>query len=246
MLLPNHKGYTEEALRNVDIGTDIKNQIIVGSTANDLCEFTNEMQSLIHSKDVMDGLVGSKEKAFGFSAIYQSHFGDLTSMHSMAKASGESPETTRSEIISWFQFLNGLALGSIVIDPDAKIGEDSVPIREIFSKHTIEYDQIFDSEDMFEIKNRAIGMMCHLIQDLFTYSHCNRNSHNEVLKFYCYQSQNKQKHKEGDHVITGLKQELLNQCRSCVENISNNIEYDYGQILSLDNDAQDSDGGIFA
>lgn len=245
MLLSHHKSHTEHALNNVGMDMTKKKEIVIGSFVNDLCEFTNEGQIFIPSKDVAHSLFGNKKKVFGSIAIYQSHFGNLASMHSMAKTDNEPPETTKNEIMAWFDFLNDLALGVISIEPDSKIGEDNTPIAEMFSNHSIEYDQVFDSENMAEIRSRSIGMMCHLIQDLFTQSHCQRSSHNEILMFYCYQSQNKNKHKEGDHAIPGLEQELARQCKKCVESITNNSAYDYNQILLLSSNAQNSGGGNF-
>jgi hypothetical protein len=246
MLLSHHRSHTEYALNNIEIDPEKKKEIIKGAFANDLCEFTNEGEIFIPSKDVIHSLFESKPKVFGSIAIYQSHFGNLASMHAMAKANNESPGNTRGEITAWFDFLNNLTLGIISIDPDAMIGEDNTAISGMFSDHSIEYDQIFDSENLAQIRSRSIGMMCHLIQDLFTQSHCGRNSHNEIVMFYCYQAQNKQKHKEGDHAIIGLEQELTNQCRKCVESIMNNHAYDYSQVMVLSNSVQNSGGGAFS
>ena len=245
MLLSHHKGYTEGALISSGISNGAAEQVVIGCTANDLCEFTNEGQFFIPSKDDAYRLFGTKKSTFDSLAFYQSHFGNLAAMHAMAKVCDESPETTRSEIMAWFQFLNSLALGTIDIDPDAKIAGDNVPISGMFVNQTIEYDQIFDTEDKFEIRYRAVGMMCHLIQDAYTYSHCERGGRSEVLRFYCYEPQDKQKHKDGDHVIPGYEEVLRIQCRNCVESINNGIAYDCNQILCLSNDVQNSDGGIF-
>ena len=245
MLLSHHKGHTEEALKSSNMSTEAAKQVAIGCTANDLCEFTNEGQMFITSKDVAYRTFGTRAAIFGSIAIYQSHFGDLASMHAMANACGDSPQRTKNEVMAWFQFLNGLALGTISIDPNAKIGSDNVPISSMFANHNIEYDQILDTEDSFEIKNRALGMMCHLIQDAYTYSHCERGADNEIRKFYCYQPQDKQKHKDGDHVISGYEEVLQKQCKICVEIIGRGIEYDCSQILHLSHDAKNSDGGIF-
>lgn len=246
MLLSHHRSHTEYALNNIEMEPEKQKEIVKGSFVNDLCEFTNEGEIIIPSKDVIHRLFESKPRVFGSIAIYQSHFGNLTSMHSMAKATNESADTTKSEITAWFDFLNALALGLISIEPDSKVGEDNTTISGMFSDQSIEYDQIFDSENLTKIRSRSIGMMCHLIQDLFTQSHCERNNHNEIVMFYCYQAQNKQKHKEGDHAAISLEKELTKQCRKCVESIMNNNAYDYSQVLVLSNNVQNSDGGIFS
>jgi hypothetical protein len=238
MLLRLHVRHTQNALKNVGIEPDKIEEIIIGSTANDLCEITNEGQIFIPRFKIPHSILGSI-------AFIQSHFGNLASMHSMAKAINESPLTTKSEITAWFQFLNQVALGTVEIEPDKKVRDANVTISEMFSNHDIEYDQIFDSENEFKIKCRAIGMMCHLIQDLYTNSHCERNNHNEVVKFYCYQPQNKKKHKDGDQVMKGFEQELLNQCKNCIDSISSNKKYNFSQILLLSENVQSSDGGNF-
>lgn len=246
MLLSHHRSHTEYALNRVELEDDKKAEILKGAYANDLCEFTNEGEFFIPSKDVVHSLFGTKEKKFGFSAIYQSHFGNLAAMHAMAKSINEPPIETKNEIAAWFDFLNALALGKLSIDPDSKIGEGNTVISHMFSNHSIEYNQIFDSENMDEIKYRSIGMMCHLIQDLFTFSHCKRNSHNEITMFYYYEAQDKQKHKNGDFATPGLENELTKQCCKCIEDVTNGIAYNAAQVLILSKDAQYSSGGDFA
>ena len=246
MILSLHKSYTQNAVAEFGVDKNIGNEIIIGSLANDLCEFTNEGHNFIKTKDAVFDIFGMKEKIFGSIAIYQSHFGNLASMHAMAKADNEHPEITRQEIAAWFDFLNGVALGAIPVKPDKRIGEDNTPISDMFSSHSIEYGQIFDSEDAFGVKNRAIGMMCHLIEDLFTESHCLRDGHNEIRMFYFYSAQDKQKHKESDHAAGGLEQELQKQCNACIQSLQNNTAYDYGSILVLSGNAKESGGGAFA
>ncbi len=262
MLLGHHTSWTNNALDAVDINADQKEEIRIGCTVNDLCEITNETYPFILPQQILSSVItantvyeskddiyqsfGTMPFLFSNLAIFQSHFGSLASLHAMAKKNQEAPDVTQKEISSWFDFFNILAVGSLAINPQARIYQDNAALRSLFFRcRKIEYRQLFDTENYLEIKSRAVGMMCHLIQDLFTFSHCERNSKNEIRKFFYYELQDKEKHKQGDHVAAGLDQELLTQCKLCIENTARNIPYDYKQILILSQDAQPSDGGNF-
>ncbi|WP_417911227.1 hypothetical protein [Candidatus Electronema sp. PJ] len=254
MLLNRHKGYTEAALDGLTLNADIQKEITTGCIANDLCELT----------DIIDPFIGTHEfsqrvrsyaapearmapRSHSIIAVYETHFGDLASMHAMAKGKGESVEVTKIEIEHWFMFLNQVALGRRIVAPGKEIGDDTSPISHFFGKDSkIEYDQIFASENLFKIKNRAVGMMCHLIQDLFTISHCQRDSSKKIKKFYHYPSQNSTKHKEADDTIHISDQELIAHCRECIERISQKRPYNYLAILELTEHPQKSDDGPFA
>jgi len=166
-------------------------------------------------------------------------------MHAMAKAEGEAAEVTRDEIAMWFQFLNAVALGETSVDPDKEVRKDGSAIAPLFKDHDIEYEQIFDSDEAAEIQLRSQGMMCHVIQDLFTLSHCLRNPQNEICKFYYYGAQDRGEHSEADHGMPEHKQELIKQCANCLRSIKNGEAYEYEQVLALSNDPQVSDGGAF-
>jgi len=265
MLLGYHKSWTENALDAATISVKKKLEISIGCTVNDLCEISNETYLFIllqdlaspagtavlstpyESKDGIYQSFGTMPFLFGGLALYQSHFGSLASLHGMAKKPQELPQITRQEIISWFDFLNSVAVGSFTVKPVARFYNDSTAIRNLFFRcRKIEYRQLFDSEDPFAIKHRAIGMMCHLIEDLFTSSHCERNSNKEIRKFYSYELQDKTKHRLNDHAAIGMEQELAAQCKLCIDNTAKNIAYDYRPILTLSQDAQLADGGQFA
>lgn len=245
MLLKYHVKYSKAVIGGLNIDSVIREQVRIGATANDLCEFTNEGQIFLPSKDAIYGLVGSREKVFENSAIYQSHFGNLASMHAISKKPDEPASTTKNELVAWFEFLNDVALGNITIVPENKIASDSVQIRDMFTGGRIEYDQIFDTNETPKIKHRALGMMLHLIQDAYTFSHCERNDNDEVVRFYCYGLQNRAKHKSGDDVPAAQRNSLLNHCKICVQSILNGDRYNYNQILLLSSNSQNSAGGDF-
>ncbi len=245
MLLEHHVTYSLAAIDELNLQGEMREQIKIGATVNDLCEFTNEGQVFFPSKDLIHKSVGTRRGIFDNSALYQSHFGKLASLHAMSKKPADSAAITKEELGNWFDFLNDVALGNIAIIPDQVIAMDKVQIQGMFAGLKIKYEQIFDTNENKKIKIRAIGMMLHLIQDAYTASHCERNDKNEVLKFYCYALQDKSKHKSGDDVPDVHRSTLLYQCRNCVQGILEGQEYCYGDILSLSSNAQASDGGSF-
>ena len=247
MLLTHHIKYSKIAIDKLNIDRLEREQVMIGAKVNDLCEWTNEYQFFFPNKQEIQDIMSSRKELVFLEdrAIYQSHFGNLTSLHAMSKKPDEPASITKNELVEWFEFLNDVALGNKTIASKNKIVSDSVQISNMFTGETIKYRQIFDADDTFRIKYRALGMMLHLIQDAYTFSHCERDEKNKVVQFYSYKKQNKEKHTEGDDVQDAEKDTLLKQCKSCLENILNGNRYHYDQILSLSSNPQNSGGGIF-
>ncbi len=246
MLLKHHRRYTKDALRGLRLGKGVRPELITGVSANDLCEFTNEGQLLFPEKGTVRSLFGPKKGLLGHIAIWQSHFGSLASLHVMSKTPGEPAATTVAEVRSWFDFFNGVALDQINFDPGATIGSDGTPIDALFSDLRIEYDQLFDSEDLWEIRSRSVGMMLHLIQDSFTLSHCQREDNLEIAEFYCYALQDPRKHRDADDVSPTNKEHLISECTECVASVLVRSEpYDYSNVLRLRPDPCNSSGGPY-
>lgn len=246
MLLTHHVEYSKIAVSGFNFHSQYeREEVIIGATANDLCELTNEYQHRpLPTKDEIYGIATSK-RMMNWCALYQSHYGNLTSLHAMSKKLDEPASTTKDELVKWFEFLNDVALDNKIIEPKNEIASDSVQISDMFNGKTITYCQIFDADGHFTIKYRALGMMLHLIQDVYTPCHCERNDNNEVVKFLCYKPQDKAKHKLADDVAPAQRDSLLEQCKTCLQSILNRDRYNYDKILSLSTDAQNSDGGVF-
>jgi hypothetical protein len=139
MLLQKHVGYTKKIIAGMRISKKDKEQVIKGVTANDLCEFTNEGQPFFPGKDSIHCLFDQKKKLFGGIAIWQSHFGKLASLHAMSMRHGEPAATTMKDLRSWFDFLNGLALGSIRITGCSRVcisSTNSFSTVKIFRKYS--------------------------------------------------------------------------------------------------------------
>lgn len=225
MLPKYHIKYTEEALKglHLPVDEDRKTEIIIGSIANDCCEFTEEYYRSFCDK--------SFKRRWPLEAFYKSHFGELASMHAMSKESGKSADITRGEVASCFDFLNNVAL------------KESIDPNETYLN--VKVCDLVDSKCPSEIKYRAIGMMLHIIQDSYTPSHCERNVDDNVVKFYYYNYlslKDVTEHHKGDNVIDMYKETLSNQCKNCVKSILiDKKKYDYTPILTLSPDAKPSD-----
>ena len=256
MLLKNHKIYTaEKVLGKLTIEEDIKKQIKIGSYANDLCELTNEVSVIVGYQEkavpkfsqIIDQLDNLKEKSVEdlTPAIYESHFGGFSSLHAMANDAGEAPEKTKDVVSLWFDSFNMIALGR-EITPNNKICQDDIPIGKylLLNKIYNTYNELFDSSDAFEIKYRAVGMMCHLIQDSFTVSHCKRDSLGRIEKFYHYNSQSKNKHRKYDNAFEEHEDKLIRHCKTCIDSlVVQGEKYDYSELLMLSDSVQPADGG---
>jgi hypothetical protein len=251
MLPKKHQYYTLVVCDLLGVKAGQYKQINLGSIANDYCEFTDEQlkwrskEEFPRSPVVLGKML--LNIAFLNCALYESHFGYLASLHAMSKAPGESADTTLSEVKMWFEFLNGVALGKLNFDPDKKIGDGISPIRSLFNEGgigSIEYHQIFGTDDPFMIRDRAIGMMLHLIQDSYTPSHCLRDENGNIERFYAYARQDRSKHGEDDDVDKNFKDKMLSNCRDCVEQSLNGKWYGgYISVFPLSTTARYSDGG---
>ncbi len=148
MLPELHREYTKQILEGLINDNFIKEQIEIGSVANDYCELTDELTTMIQSKHEIAEVCGSKRKYtllsnsykpdfkkrfIGNVLFYQSHFGNLTSMHAMSKNPGELASVTEKELVEWFDFLNDVALENITIVPNKEIASDDVQIRDMFT-----------------------------------------------------------------------------------------------------------------
>jgi hypothetical protein len=266
MDIARHKFYTKQAAEACvghKDGDEIRKEITIGSYANDLCEFTSLYTAVIRKQaypqaedlslfktvldsagDVIDDILDRLKPA-----IYRSHFGNLASIHSMAKKKSEKALATQKEIALWIESLNLLALGR-TIDPSMEIKKDSLPVSGLLSAHNdhTAYWQLFGTDSREKIRYRSVGMICHLIQDSFTKSHCLREIYGEkkIVKFYEYSSQDSEKHRDGDYVLPELEGDMSRQCTLCIDSLLCKKEaYNCDQLLQLSGNAQSSDGGVF-
>lgn len=230
MLLENHKLYLDEALKGVAFNDEEKKEIRLGVIANDLCEFTEEGGMFFSCKSV---LKQKKNIIADNSALYQSHFGNLASLHAMKSESNQSKDDSLSELTSWFDFFNLIATDNLPqnFEPHAKVNKVVSPIQHLFSDLKIEFNDIFDTNDLEKIKLRAVGMMVHLIQDSFTKSHCNRGENKEIVDFYFYGNQDSKQHKADDDVAKENKLFMIKACNDCLLALHNKELYDYRKVI---------------
>ncbi|GEM_PF-3208013 len=245
MLPKLHKKYSKAVLDEFRLTKAAKEQVVLGSIVNDYCELTNDGQIFL-DKDTTSSHILNTDLFKGKSAIWQSHFGYLTSLHFMSKEKGEPASVTADELKLWFKFLNNVAAGRISVAANSVIAADDAIISSMFTNGKIEYKMIFDTDRGDEIRYRSLGMMLHLIQDALTPSHCLRNEKNEIVQFYYYGAQDSKKHKKADDVKEDQREFLFAQCRNCVQSVLKSKLYSTKAILTLSKDAQVSGGGVYA
>ena len=245
MLPKLHKKYSKAVLDGFRLAKDKKEQVIIGSIVNDYCELTNDGKLIPSEADTTSSSFFGKDMFSGKNAFFQSHFGNLTSLHFMSKEKGEPASVTMGELKLWFKFLNNVAVGRITVAANSLIGTEAI-IGCMFTKGDIEYKMIYDTDRGDEIQFRSLGMMLHLIQDALTPSHCERNEKNEIVQFYFYGAQDSKKHSKADDVKKDQKEFLLEQCRLCVDSVLKGKLYSTKPILTLSKNAQVSSGGVYA
>jgi hypothetical protein len=248
MLLDKHLEYSAATLDAIRIKGVAREQICIGSKANDLCELTNESRFIFKVPPEPEARPGMVAKNFmGIDlALYQSHFGRLASMHAMAVAKNVPAAATRSELQAWFDFLNELATGDASIENASRIAMKNPRMNELFDGGSIEFEDIIDADEIDKVRYRSIGMMLHLIQDSYTASHCKRDAAGKLEQFYWYNGQDSHKHKAGDDVTPEHRTAMFQHCRTCLESVLDGVPYDHGPLLTLSDRAIHSGGGDFA
>jgi len=131
----------------------------------------------------------------------RSHFGNLQFLHSMANSSDKTNIDTKNKVLSWADFL--VSVITLKYDNDVKLSSirfasdlfpSSVYIGDLFG--------VDDEESDFAIKirQRAAGVLLHLIQDSYSKGHVNRSFDYKIIEFYNYNdaSHDRDAHKEFD------------------------------------------------
>ncbi|ADO72039.1 hypothetical protein [Stigmatella aurantiaca] len=144
--------------------------------------------------------------------IKRSHYGDLQFIHAMAVQGGEAAAATKKKILEWSNFAIELALGKI--DPETEIqqlptrfesiqlffrGHYSWKIKSLLAGNESRGKQL----TKLDVRQRATGILLHLIQDSFSHSHVERKQDGSIQQFHDYGSQDQHKHSEKDHMGEG-------------------------------------------
>lgn len=158
------------------------------------------------------GKLGHKpSRASGLTA--RSHYGDLQFMHSMANKRGELPQVTNHRILEWAEFNIRLARGEI--NPATSVGQHPYLRNKFPQQATQSISELYGypAGRPRDIRQRALGILTHLIQDSFAEGHVQRTSApiqappgpRPIRQFHDYGSQSSHKHGELDEFGNGRK-----------------------------------------
>lgn len=228
MLVSDHKTYTQKATQNLGLARSIREEIVKGSTVNDLAELTDAFGGAFP----LSSKGNKKFRFFHNSVLYRSHYGNFTALHSMASKAGIDTETTKAEISQWLKSLSAV-YAKKKINPYAEIENENLPFSSFFQSSGITYRRLFDTSKIKRIRHRAVGMMLHIIQDMYTMSHCKRNKAGEIVQFYYYGDQDRSNHKEFDHPQKGHIDMLKNECKKCLQSVLAKSSYNTTSVLKL-------------
>lgn len=147
--------------------------------------------------------------------IARSHFGDLQFFHGMASANNELPAATKRKMLTWARFLVDVAAGRI--SPNTKI-KDISAISGLFpanAEWTVKKLFVFETASDIQARQRAVGVLFHLIQDSFAHGHVQRDPATDAIQeFHAYGDQDEDKH--GDYDVLGPGKTLGEKIRNTV------------------------------
>lgn len=152
--------------------------------------------------------------------IARSHFGDLQFFHAMAFKLNESAKETRENILSWARLNVEVASGRLGPETQLKdIQDERLSKAVCFFRAGAHADwSIKDllaggqkrgkSLSAIDARQRATGILLHLIQDSFATGHVERNEAGAIRQFHDYGSQDPHQHGNKDKMGRG---EVLSQ-----------------------------------
>lgn len=179
--------------------------------------------------------------------IARSHFGDLQFMHGMACSFGEPADETRKKILFWARICIEVATGRIA--PQTLIknlpDHDGFSMKRFFSAH---WDWTFQqllagvkerAEELSaqDVRQRAAGVLLHLLQDSYAAGHVQRNEEGAVQQFHDYGHQESKRHGHKDKMGPGknLRQHIENTAGAM-----QSIEAGANVIMCLDSKVETS------
>ena len=110
----------------------------------------------------------------------RSHFGDLQCLHGMASRSGEAPEATKRNLLTWMEIMYKLACGNQGVEVQDKLKAvlpahfngsteptSDATLKQLLMATTPKYR-------FPDIRRRALGVWLHIIQDSYAVGHTQR------------------------------------------------------------------------
>ena len=136
--------------------------------------------------------------------IARSHFGDLQFFHGMASADSELPSVTKTKMLTWARFLVDVAAGRL--SPTTKL-KDIPQIASLFPANadwTVKRLFVFEKATDLQARQRAVGVLFHMIQDSFAHGHVQRDpATDDIQEFHAYGSQDEDEHASYDELGKG-------------------------------------------
>jgi hypothetical protein len=125
----------------------------------------------------------------------RSHFGDLQFFHSMATADSESAATTKQQALEWARFVIDVAAGRT--DGDRRLETIPLTHRLFPSNQSWTIKRLFGwggASDR-DVRQRAVGILFHLIQDSHAHGHVDRDpATDDIREFHSYTNQDDEEH----------------------------------------------------
>lgn len=125
----------------------------------------------------------------------RSHFGDLQFLHGMASADNEAATTTKQQALDWARFVIDVAAGRI--DGDRRL--ETIPLtRRLFPatpSATVKRLFGWGGASDRDVRQRAVGILFHLIQDSHAHGHVDRDpATDDIREFHSYTHQDDDEH----------------------------------------------------
>jgi hypothetical protein len=130
--------------------------------------------------------------------ISRSHFGDLQFFHGMASVDKEAATTTKQHMLDWARFLIDVATARTAADSQVK---DVAAIKDVFPANadwTIKRLFGWAKASDIQTRQRAVGILFHLIQDSHAAGHVERNDAGDIVEFHAYGGQDEHEHGKYD------------------------------------------------
>lgn len=213
---PVHETITQAALDGAGYPPDQRDQILRGVFWNDDPEallFAHDPKRplqkstgfLFALRFKRFELVTSKQRAIVPSdgLLGRSHFGDLQFLHAMASTTTETPAQTRQRMLAWAEFCWQVALGDLLAVARRADWGTQAGVLPAGVKGPDTVGQLFGQVDGTIAPFRALGSLCHLVEDSFAIGHVDRvvldaTRRGPIRAFYCYTNQNHAQHAAGD------------------------------------------------
>jgi hypothetical protein len=196
---PKHADYThQQFIRGVVWADDPKGELF-----DDAEGTTNYSSGINWGREFKAGEKG-EFKADKSDLIARSHYGDLQFMHGMASAAGESPAVTKQSMLGWARFLIDVATGRTKAETLIK---DVPAIAKLFPANAgWPIKRLLGNAKASDIdtRQRAVGVLFHLIQDSHAHGHVDRDPKTgDVREFHAYGEQDDHAHGEHDYFGPG-------------------------------------------